>query len=162
MPTRRPERTIEGVTPGICAVCDRAPWVLVAVRHPVMRRYIAELLACEARQWRASELGPGEMLPAAIERFRPDLLVVDSSDFPACCLAAIEAFPSDRVVVVGPEPDPAYRDAAVAHGAAACITRDDVGDQLVSTMRSLLGCTHGATAPSAPGRERLGSIRSAG
>ena len=40
------------------------------------------------------------MLPAAIIRFRPDFLVVDAGDFPACCQAAIDAFPRDRVVVI--------------------------------------------------------------
>ena len=143
MPAGPPGRIITGMTAGRCGECDGSPRVLVAVRHPAMRRYTTELLAREAGAWRASELGTGEMLPAAMARFPPDLLVVDASDFPACCRAAIEAFPSERVVVVGPEPDPAYREVAAAHGAAACIARDDVGDQLVATMRRLLVRSNG-------------------
>src|SRR3546814_15998022 len=80
------------------------------------------------------------MLPSAIDRFRPDLLVVDAGDFPACCQAAIDAFPRDRVVVIGPEPDPRYGASALAQGAAACVTRDTVGDELVPAILAALGC----------------------
>ena len=125
-----------------CPVCDGTPRVLVAVRHPVMRQYATELLARECGCWVSSGVGDGEMLPDAIGRFHPDLLVVDSGDFPACCRAAIDAFPRERVVVVGPEPDPAYGAAAIANGAAACVTRDDVGEELVPAMRAILGCRH--------------------
>lgn len=120
-----------------------------------MRRYAAELLARECGCWASSGLDAGELLPAAIERFRPDLLVVDAGDFPSCCRAAIDAFPRDRVVVVGPEPDPAYGEVAAAHGAAACLAREDVADHLVATMRAVLGCAHDHCPPSArPPRAR--------
>ena len=107
-----------GVCSVPCPVCDGNPKVLVAVRHPVMRRYAAELLARECGCWASSDASVGEMLPGAIERFGPDLLIVDAGDFPACCQAAIAAFPRDRVVVIGPEPDPSYGAAAMARGAA--------------------------------------------
>ena len=126
----------------------------MAVRHPVMRRYTAELLARECGCWAASDVTAGEMLPDALDRFEPDLLVVDAGDFPACCQAALDAFPRDHVIVIGPEPDPGYGAAALTDGAAACIAREDVGEQLVSTMRAVLGCRHVHCPPSddRPGR----------
>jgi DNA-binding NarL/FixJ family response regulator len=148
-------RIIGTVSVDSCPVCDGTPRVLVAVRHPVMRRYAAEMLARECGCWAASDVVAGEMLPDAIERFHPDLLVVDSGDFPACCQAAIDAFPRDRVVVIGPEPDPAYGVAAIANGAAACITRDDVGEELVPTMRAILGCRHEHCPPGTPEAGRV-------
>lgn len=145
-------RIISGVSFEPCAASDGTPRVLVAVHHPVMRRYAAELLARECGSWTASVLTAGEMLPAAIDRFRPDLLVVDAGDFPACCQAAIGAFPRDRVIVIGPEPDPSYGAAALANGAAACVTRDNVGEELGPTMRAILGCRHENCPPAAQQR----------
>ena len=133
-------------------VCDGTPRVLVAVRHPAMRRYAAELLARDGHCWTSSDVAAGEMLPAAIDRFRPDVLVVDAGDFPACCQAAIDAFPPGCVVVIGPEPDASYGAAALGHGAAACVTRDDVGEELVPALRSVLGCAQDKGAR-ATGRE---------
>jgi len=142
MPPLTWQRIIGGVNVERCAVRDGTPRVLVAVRHPVMRRYAAELLARESGCWASSAVAAGEMLPDVIDRFRPDVLVVDAGDFPACCQAAIDAFPRDRVVVVGPEPDPSYGALALANGAAACVTRDDVGEELVPTLHVILGCRH--------------------
>lgn len=155
MPEMPEPRTMGDVRFDRCPVCDSTPRVLVAVRHPVMRRYAAELLSRECRCWVSSDVAAGEMLPAAIERFRPDLLVVDAGDFPACCQAAIDAFPRDRVVVIGPEPDPSYGAAALANGAAACVTRDNVGEELIPTMRSVLGCRHDRCPPPSQDAARL-------
>ena len=123
-----------------CPVCDDTPRILFAVRHPVMRRYASELLADARGSWASSDVASGEMLGSAIDRFRPDLIVVDAGDFPACCQAAIDAYPRNRVVVIGPEPDPSYGAAALANGAGGCVTRDNVGDELVPTIRAVLGC----------------------
>ena len=155
MPHTSQRRIINCVSLEPCPVCDATPRVLVAVRHPVMRRYAAELLARECGCWASSDIAAGEMLPAAIDRFRPDLLVVDAGDFPACCQASIDAFPRDRVVVIGPEPDPSYRAAALANGAAACVTRDNLGETLVPTMRAILGCRHEHCPPAARQRGRV-------
>jgi DNA-binding NarL/FixJ family response regulator len=141
-------RTMGRVSSEPCPVCDAIPRVLVAVRHSVMRRYAAELLSRECGCWASSDVAANEMLPGAIERFQPDLLVVDVGDFPACCQAAIDSFPRDRVVVIGPEPDPSYGAVALAKGAAACVTRDNVGEELVPAMRSVLGCRHDHCPPS--------------
>ncbi len=148
MPSASTVRMIEGVTPSSCS-CDSedaGPRVLVAVRHPTMRRYAAELLGRAGGCWVSTEITDGEMLPPAIARFQPDVLVVDAGDFPACCQAALEAFPRDRVVVIGPEPDPSYGAAAIADGAAACVTRDNIADELAPALRAILGCLHDSPA----------------
>lgn len=118
------------------------PVVLDAIRHPVMRRWSDELLAAEPGCWTVAEPEAGEMLVDAIARTEPDVVVVDTVDFPACCLAALDALPPGHVVVIGPEPDPAYRRAALAQGAAAWVSRDQVGDELAAAVRTALGCPY--------------------
>lgn len=123
-------------------MCDRAPIVLVAIRHPVMRRFTCELLASEHGCWTVAQPGAGDMLVDAIERARPDLVVVDSVDFPSCCRAALRALPPERVIVIGPEPDRSYRSRALALGAGGWVCRDHVGEELSAAMRAALGCRH--------------------
>ncbi len=131
-------------------VCVRAPTVLVAIRHPVMRRWTGELLAAEEGYWSVVEPRQEEMLVDAIDRSGPDLVIVDSVDFPACCQAALRALPSERVIVIGPEPDRAYRSRALALGAGGWVCRDHVGDELSGAMRAALGCRHRRCAPGTP------------
>ena len=126
----------------MCPVCDGTPRVLVAIRHPAMRTYTRELLQREYGCWVATEVNTGE-LSEAIARHQPDLIVADTGDFPACCRRALEAFPRERVIVIGPEPDLSYRHAALAQGAGGWISRDRVGEELGSEMRRMLGCIHG-------------------
>lgn len=130
-------------------MCDRSPTVLVAIRHPVMRRWIGELLAFEHGCWTVAQPGGGEMLADAIERASPALVVVDSVDFPACCQAALRALPPERVIVVGPEPDQAYRARALGLGAGGWVCRDHVGEELSGAMRAALGCRHHPCEPRA-------------
>ena len=120
--------------------CDLVPTVLVAIRHPVMCRWTGELLAAEHGRWAVVQPRAGEMLVDAIDRAHPDLVIVDSADFPACCQAALRALPSKRVIVIGPEPDRAYRSRALALGAGGWVCRDHVGEELSGAMRSALGC----------------------
>jgi DNA-binding NarL/FixJ family response regulator len=122
--------------------------VLVAVRHPSMRRLTRQLLDREHRCWTARELGPTEPLDAGLSRVAPDLLVVDSGDFPACCAGQLGAFPPGRVIVIGPEPLAAYRHAALAGSAGAWLPREAIGDELSVAMRRILGCSH-APCPTA-------------
>lgn len=125
-----------------CPVCDGSPRVLVAVRHPVMGRYIRELLEREHHCWTGDIVGPGERLADAVDRVEPDLVVVDSADLPACCRSQLAVVPPTRVLVIGPEPDAAYERAAFALGAGAWLSREDVGDGLGPALRSVLGCVH--------------------
>lgn len=127
---------------GVCPVCDGNPRVLVAIRHPAMRRFTRELLERDHGCWVATAAGLEEPLEVALARTRPDLLIVDAADFPGCCRAALERFPSDRVVVVGPEPDLSYRHAALAAGAGGWLPRERVDQELGLAMRAALGCHH--------------------
>lgn len=138
--TSTPDAGTRGTSTG-CPVCDGAPRVLVAIRHPGMRRLTGDLLSREYHCWVGDDLGPDEPLAQAVVARRPDLLVVDAADFPdRCC--NIDGFPRERVVVIGPEPDPGYRARVLGNGAGAWIPRERVGDDLGSAMRTILGCLH--------------------
>jgi DNA-binding NarL/FixJ family response regulator len=146
-----PERPLRHATG--CPACDGAPTVLVAIRHPVMRRLTADLLAREYGCWVTADLGPGQSLAGGLARTRPDLVVVDAADFPACCPSSLEGFPRSRVVVIGPEPDPGYRSQAMGAGAGAWISRERVGDELGAAMRAILGCVHDPCPPPLPAHD---------
>lgn len=118
---------------------SRLPAVLDAIRHPTMRRWSDELLAAESGCWTVAQPEANEMLVDAIARTTPDVVVVDTVDFPACCLAALDALPPGHVVVIGPEPDPSYRRATLAQGAAAWVSREHVGEELVAAVHAALG-----------------------
>lgn len=102
-----------------------------------MRRWTCELLASE-HGWTIAEPTGNEMIADAIRRVRPALVVVDSVDFPACCWAALRSLPRDRVIVVGPEPDRAYRAKALALGAGGWVCRDRVAEELSALMHAAL------------------------
>lgn len=130
-----------------CPVCDGSPLVLVALRHRVMRSWTDELLRTEHGCWSVAQPAAGELLVDALARTGPDLVVVDDADFPACCRTALDLFTPGRVIVVGPEPDDAYRDRALSAGAGGWVCRDHVGDELSAAMRIALGCEHAPCPP---------------
>ena len=127
----------------VCTVCDGRPRVLVVMAHPAMLRLTREVLERECACSVAAEARTGEVLTVAIDRFAPHVLVVDTADFPGCCRSALKRIPPRRVIVIGPEPDPAYRIAALDNGAGAWIPRERVGDDLARETRRILGCVHG-------------------
>jgi hypothetical protein len=91
------------------------------------------------------EAGPGETVAAA------------TADFPTCCLAALDHIPREKVIVIGPELDRAYRDVALANGAGGWLAREEVADRLGSEMRRVLGCRHEPCPPATTRRpDRLG------
>lgn len=124
-----------------------APVVLDAISHRMMRRWTRDLLECAGGCWRLSEPRAGEMVADAIGRIDPAVLVVDDAAFPECCQLAIESFPADRVIVVGPEPDVAYEASALARGAAAWLSRDHVSEALPGAVRAALHCPHDQCPP---------------
>ena len=145
-----PLEAVEMVEP--CPVCDGEPRVLVVMRHHAMLRYTRELLERECGCWVATEARSGPALARALDELTPDLLVIDAADFPACCAAALDHIPRDRVIVIGPEPDDAYRDVALVNGAGGWLAREQVADMLGGEMRRVLGCRHD---PCPPGHARL-------
>lgn len=130
-----------------CPVCDGEPRVLVVMEHPAMLRFTRELLERECGCRVATEVCTEPALSRALGGLTPDLLVIDAADFPTCCFVALAYIPRDRVVVIGPEPDPAYRDAALLNGAGGWLARDDVAEQLGAEMRRVLGCRHDPCRP---------------
>jgi len=111
--------------------------VLVAIRHPAMRRYTCAILDAEGGCSAVVELERGTTPADALARWRPDLVVIDTGEFPECGSRALPGFPADRVIVVGPEPEGDYRAAALAHGAGAWISRDRLGDDLPPEVRRM-------------------------
>lgn len=120
------------------AARDDSPRVLVAIRHPAMRALTGALLERQLQCRVATEVDNGSRLRRAIRRVHPDVVVVDVGDFPTCCRAALDTFPHQRVVVIGPEPDPAYGAAAFARGAGAWLPRDRVGEEIGDALRRVL------------------------
>lgn len=129
-----------------CPVCIGRPRVLVALKHPTMRRFTLELLARDHACWKPLALGH-QGLVDAIQSQDPDLVVLDASTFNACQGAADRRFPCCRMVVVGPEPDLAYMSAVLGRGAGGWVARDDIAERLSTTMRGALGCSHVVCPP---------------
>ena len=110
--------------------------MLIAITHPVMRRLILELLNREQGSWAASLLD--DDLAPAILALRPDLVILDSADLRHFGSDGLIGFSRKQIVVVGPEPDVAYLNAALGRGAGAWVARDELADQLGPAMRRAL------------------------
>ena len=86
-------------------------------------------------------------LPTAMHDLTPDLVIIDGAAFPQCCCGQSDDFPTGRIVVIGPEPDPAYMTLALGDGAGGWVARDDVAEGLSAEMRTALGCIHEPCPP---------------
>lgn len=158
------QRPVDADRAESCPVCDGQPRVLVAMRHPSMLRFTRELLERECGCWVATETHTDGSLSRTIDEVGADLVVIDVADIPASCVTALARVPLERVIVIGPEPDPAYRAAALRCGAAAWLARDEVADRLGDEMRRVLGCRHDPCPPGETSRQRepvLGPARRA-
>ncbi|MEO6627512.1 MAG: hypothetical protein ABIP03_02980 [Aquihabitans sp.] len=131
-----PASSVQGRCPGR----NRTPVVLVAVRHPQLRRWTTELLESACGCWGTVRNLDHELLADAITRIRPDVVALDSLDFPACCHEALATLEPQQVVVIGPEPDSAYRRSALDLGAGGWVSQDHIGEELVSAVWTALGC----------------------
>lgn len=132
-----------------CPACQVGVRILVAIRHRPMRRLTRQLLQHDVPDCLVEELRTGELLVDAVARVEPAVLVVDTEDFPACCQATLASFPPRRVIVIGPEPEAAYRTNALGAGAGAWVPRERISQDLHSELGTVLGCTH-HTALSTP------------
>ena len=130
------------MTDHTCPVCDGTPRVLVAMRHPAMRRFTRQLLERCYHCWVATIIDSGQPLDQMLGTTQADLVVIDAADFAGCCRRALDRAVPARIVVIGPESDASYRSAALAAGAAAWIPRERVGEDLGPAMRQALGCLH--------------------
>ena len=116
--------------------------VVVAVAYPPMRRMIAELLERDQDSWLVTSTSIFD-LARAIDRHYPDALIVDAADFPRCCSPQCGGFPATQVVVIGREPDHAYRAEALRSGAGAWVAADAMGDELGSRLHAGFVQGHG-------------------
>ena len=122
-------------------MCTGAHGVVVAVAHPALRGLIVDLLERDADCWRVRPVGNAHELADALAADEPALLILDDADF-ADFGVANHRFPHEQIIVVGSEPDAAYERAARQGGAGAWLFGDRVGEELVPSMRSVLGCAH--------------------
>lgn len=120
-------------------VRNRQPLVTVAIAHLMMRSLTGELLEREGACQVTAMGGDDQALADAIDRDRPDLVIIDTGEFPASYPAALRRIPPARVIVIGPEPAGSYRTAALTAGAGAWISCDRVGEDLIAGVCRLLG-----------------------
>ena len=123
----------------VCAVSTSRPHVVLVVAHRAMRTLIVELLRRDQGSWTVSAVDSvSEIDHTALSH--PDLVIVDTADFATVRRQLPPTFALARVVVIGPEPDPAYRQAAVHFGAGAWLSRDRIAEELCASLRSALAC----------------------
>lgn len=122
-------------------MCTGSPAVVVAVGHHTLRQLILELLEGDQVHWQLHAVADRRNLAAIVTAAGPDLVVLADGD-PRCCLELLSPFAPRRVIVIGPEPDPAYERAARRAGAGAWLSSDRVGEDLIVSMHRVLGCTH--------------------
>ncbi len=96
------------------------------VAHTTMRTLIVSSSPVTAatdtlKQSRASR-------PFQYVKSYPELVIVDAPDFARYRCELLVGCPPCRLVVIGLEPGPAYRQAALNGGAGAWVSREDVAD----------------------------------
>jgi len=128
----------------MCAVSTGPPHVVLVVAHHSMRDLIVELLHRDHRRWVVSAIDSVSDLDDTASS-HPDLVIVDTADFAAVRRQLPATFAPARVVVIGPEPDPAYHKAALQCGAGAWLSRDRVAEELCDALRSTLARANGSS-----------------
>ncbi len=125
----------------VCAASTYRPNVVLVVAHRAMRALIVELLQRDHGCWTVSAIGSLSELDDAASS-QPDLVIVDTADVATVRRQLPPTFALARVVVIGPEPDPAYRQAAVHFGAGAWLSRDRIAEELCAVLCSALACAY--------------------
>lgn len=122
-------------------MCAGSPAVVVAVAHRALRHFVVELLEQDQVRWRLHAVAERGDLAAAVTSAGPDLVVLADRDL-SWCLEVLPNFAPHRVIIIGPDPDPAYERAARRAGVGAWLPSDRVAEDLVVSMHRVLGCTH--------------------
>jgi DNA-binding NarL/FixJ family response regulator len=122
---------------------DRDIRVLVVDDHPMVRSTLAELFSDEADLTVVGECEDGSQVVEAVERLRPDVVVMDLVMPGMNGLAATEALravrPEPRVVVLTAEPG--RRPEVEAAGAHALVPKDLRSGALLGCLRTVVvGC----------------------
>jgi DNA-binding NarL/FixJ family response regulator len=111
------------------------PRFLIAMRHPTSRRYVSDLIEQHCRCWIATTSPDGDEVIAALDELRPDALLIEASLLNETATDLGKR--TTHLVVIGPQPDDAYRDIALRAGADAWISRDQLATQLVPAIEHL-------------------------
>ena len=124
----------------VSTMSTRRPHVLLVVAHRAMRALIVELLQRDHACWTVSAIDSVSEIDHTSSHL--DLVIVDTADFATVRRQLPPTFSLARVVVIGPEPDPAYRHAAIHFGAGAWLSRDCIADELCATLCSAIACAY--------------------
>ena len=114
---------------------------MLVVAHNAMRALIIDLLDRDGDRWTVTTVDSVAEL-ADNAPTHQDLIVVDTADFAAVRRHLPSGFATAQVIVIGPEPDPAYRHAALCAGAGGWLSREHVAEQLCVALRSTLACVN--------------------
>lgn len=126
-----------------CPVCTGTPSVVVAVAHQTLRTLIVEMLERDKARWLVRSVANNLDLAVIVAAEEPDLVILDAGDFVRSSRRPLQTYSPERAIVVNPEADVAYEDAARRGGAGAWLISDRLGEDLGGCMRTVLGCTHG-------------------
>jgi two-component system, NarL family, response regulator NreC len=114
--------------------------VVLADDHEVVRSGLRLLLESEPGVEVAAEAGDVASAVAAVERHRPDVLVLDLHMPGEASLPAIprlrELCPDTRVVVLTAQRDPSFAGEAMRLGTAGYVPKEAAGRQLVRAIRT--------------------------
>jgi DNA-binding NarL/FixJ family response regulator len=116
--------------------------ILIADDNPLVRRGIIGLLSAEPCWSVCGEVGEGDQIVRTAEELRPDLVLLDVS-MPG--LNGLEAarllrrqLPRLRIVIMSQHDPMHLRPAALEAGADACVGKNSIVTELLSTIRSLV------------------------
>lgn len=114
------------------------PRIVVAAGHPTMRRYICDLIELGCRCWLATTSPTSPDLDEVVRALQPDVVILDCAAVPDLAPYCECSLRAGTLIVIGPTPDDAYRDAAARANVGAWMPRDDVATDLLPTLRRIL------------------------
>jgi DNA-binding NarL/FixJ family response regulator len=111
------------------------PRYLVAMSHPTTRRYVCDLIEQHCRCWIATTSPEAGPLSNALDDLYPDALIIEAATLTQAAPEIGER--ATHIVVIGPQPDPAYSDLAIEAGADAWVARDRLSTELLPALEHI-------------------------
>lgn len=125
------------ITPAkVCNGCAGRPHVVVVIAHRAMRELTVELLRGDHGRWTVSAVSSASEVDN--DASTSDLVVIDTADLDSVRRLLPATLALARVIVIGPEPDLAYRNAALQCGAGGWLSRDRIAEELCDGVCSTL------------------------
>lgn len=116
--------------------------VVIADDHPVVRKGVRSLLREAIGFSEPLEAATRDETLALIQMHQPDVVVMNTTLVDADSLEVLRAIhalrPNLPVILLHPEPDPAFARTALANGAAGIITKADHDAELVLAIRAVV------------------------